>query len=72
MGAGFWLKRFSLAFLIAGTLLFAVQLGKGHAPTDAAQFAALWGALSAAIFALTGYIRYRRNPACMLPPPRRQ
>jgi hypothetical protein len=25
------------------------------------------GLISAALFTLAGYIRYRRNPACMLP-----
>ena len=46
---------------------FVAELIKGHGRTEAAQFAALWGALSAALFTLIGYIRYKRNPACWLP-----
>lgn len=70
MGWTFWTKRFALALMVAGVLLFAVQLAKGHEPIDAAEFAAFWGVLTAAVFTLTGYIRYRRNPACMIPPSR--
>ncbi len=67
MGRKFWLKRFVVALLVAGALLFAVELAKGHDPGDAAVLAALWGALSAALFTLIGYLRYRRDPACMVP-----
>lgn len=67
MGTRFWLKRFFFALLIASALLFVVELAKGHESADAARFAALWGVLSAALFTLVGYIRYKRNPACMLP-----
>lgn len=67
MGTRFWLKRFFLALLIAIALLFAVELAKGHELADAVRFAALWGFLSAALFTLVGYVRYKRNPACMLP-----
>lgn len=67
MSTGFWLKRFALAFLVGAALLFVVQYLKGMPPADALKFGALWGAISAAIFTLTGYVRYRRNPACMLP-----
>lgn len=67
MGAKFWVKRFALALVVAGVLLLVVELVKGHEPVDAAKFAAFWGVLTAAVFTLTGYLRYRRNPACMLP-----
>ena len=67
MGARFWLKRFVFALLIASALLFVVELAKGHESADGARFATLWGVLSAAIFTLAGYLRYKRNPACMLP-----
>jgi hypothetical protein len=63
----YWLKRFVLALVIAGALLFVVQRLKGHAASDAAGFAALWSAVFASIFTGIGYVRYRRNPACMLP-----
>jgi hypothetical protein len=63
----FWIKRFLLAFAVASAVLFLVQLVKGYTASDAAQFAALWGAISAALFVMVGYIRYKRNPACMLP-----
>lgn len=67
-----WSKRFVLALIAAGTVLFAVQCVKGHAIADAAWFAVLWGVLSAAIFTLAGYVRYRRSPACMLPRSRQE
>lgn len=67
MGAGFWIKRFVLALTVAGLLLFVVQQLKGYSLMDAALFAAIWGTLSAALFTLVGYRRYKRNPACMLP-----
>lgn len=67
MSKWIWIKRFVLAFVFAGTVLFAVHLVKGYPAIDAAWFAALWGAIAAAIFTLVGYVKYRRNPACMLP-----
>jgi hypothetical protein len=56
---------------VAGVVPFAVQCLKGHAMADAARFAAVRGAISAAVFTLAGCVRYRRSPACMLPRPRR-
>ncbi len=70
MGTSFWVKRFLLALIVASALLFLVQLIKGQTLTDGIQFALLWGAGSAALFTLIGYIRYRRNPACMVPSPK--
>lgn len=67
-----WLKRFVLALIVAGTVLFAVQCLKGHVIAGAARFAALWGVVSAAVFTLVGYVRYRRSPACMLPRSRQE
>ncbi len=67
MGTRFWLKQIFFALLIASALLFVVELAKGHESVDAARFVALWGVLSTALFTLVGYIRYKRNPACMLP-----
>ncbi len=72
MGTVFWIKRFVVALLIAGAALFAVQLAKGHDVRDAALFAAVWGIASSGLFTLIGFLRYRRNPACMLPRSRRQ
>lgn len=66
-----WIKRFVLAFAIAAAVLFAVHLGKGYPAVAAAWFAALWGAIAAAVFTLVGYVKYRRSPACMLPPSRK-
>lgn len=63
----YWLKRFLLALVIAGALLFVVQRLKSHAASDAAGFATLWSAVFAGIFTGIGYVRYRRSPACMLP-----
>lgn len=67
MGHWFWWRRFVVAFAIAAPVLFAVHAIKGHAVPDAAGFGCLWGAVAAAIFTIVGYVRYRRNPACMLP-----
>jgi len=67
MGTRFWIKRFLVALLVACVLLLVVQFAKGHAQTDAIRFAVFWGLISATLFTLIGYIRYKRNPACMLP-----
>ena len=67
-----WLKRFVLALIVAGATLFAAQCLKGHTAAGAASFATLWGVVSAAIFTLVGYVRYRRSPACMLPRSRQE
>ena len=69
MGAKFWTKRFVLAFLVAATLLLIVELVKGHGQAEAAQFAGLWGGITAALYTLIGYNKYRRNPTCWLPSP---
>lgn len=67
MGKGFWIRRFVIALVIAWAVLFAAHLLRGHALADSAWFAALWGAAAAVIFTVIGYVKYRRNPACMLP-----
>ena len=67
MGWTFWMRRFALALLVAGVVLFVAQLAKGHAAMDAATHALLWVVLSATVFVAVGYFRYRRNPACMTP-----
>ncbi|HKZ11571.1 MAG TPA: hypothetical protein VJL61_12840 [Rhodanobacteraceae bacterium] len=67
----YWLKRFVLALVMAGAVLFIAQRLKGHAATDAAAFATLWSTVFAGIFTGIGYVRYRRNPACMVSRTRR-
>jgi hypothetical protein len=67
----YWSKRFVLALVIAAEVLFVVQWVKGHPASDAAAFAALWSVVFAALFTGIGYVRYRRNPACMVPRARR-
>lgn len=67
----YWSKRFVLALVIAAEVLFVVQWVKGHPASDAAGFAALWSVVFAALFTGIGYLRYRRNPACMVPRARR-
>lgn len=71
MDKAFWIKRFCTAFIGAGLLLLAVQLMKGHDLVHALRYAGGWGAVTAALFTLIGYARYKRNPACMLPRERR-
>lgn len=63
----FWIKRFVLAFVVATVVLGVVQYLKGSAVLSATQYGLFWGGISAALFTLIGYVRYRRNPACMLP-----
>ncbi len=67
MKPGFWIRRLLLVFLIVSAVLFPVELLKGHESGAALQFALFWGAMTAGVFTLVGYIRFRRNPACMLP-----
>lgn len=71
MGTAFWVRRFLLALLVASSLLTVVHYAKGNPLPGAARFGVLWGAISAMLFTLIGYVRYRRNPACMLPRHRR-
>lgn len=71
MGTGHWIKRFCLAFLGAAVLLCVLELVKGHDWLQALRFAALWGTVFAALFTGIGYARFKRNPACMLPPDKR-
>lgn len=66
----FWLRRFAGAFLGALVVLTLVELLKGNDLTTALQFAGTWALIFAGIFVAVGYIRYRRNPSCMLPPRR--
>lgn len=65
--AGFWIRRLLVVFLVVTAVLFPVELLKGHESYAALQFALFWGAVTAGVFTLVGYIRFRRNPACMLP-----
>lgn len=65
MGTAFWITRFVVSLGVAFGILFGVELLKGAAHPAALRFAGLWGFISAAIFTLTGYMRYRRNPTCM-------
>jgi O-antigen/teichoic acid export membrane protein len=67
MGPAFWCKRFALAFIVAFVILAITRVAKGDALDPAIMFASAWGAVSAAIFTLAGYMRFRRNPSCMLP-----
>lgn len=66
MGRKFWLKRLILAFVVASVLLLSAQLFKGAPLNSAVMYGLLWGGVTAVIFTLVGYIRYKRNPACML------
>lgn len=72
MGTGFWIKRFVVALSVAVVVLLAVRLAEGQLLADAARFAILWGISSGALFTLIGYIRFRRNPACMIPRSRQE
>ena len=67
MGPGFWIKRLVIAFAVAAALLFIVQFLKGIIFEQAIAYALGWGAVSAGVFTLVGYLRFKRNPACMLP-----
>ncbi|MCC6316640.1 MAG: hypothetical protein IT361_03025 [Gemmatimonadaceae bacterium] len=71
MGWRFWFTRFATAFVAALVVLTVVRVARGSSFIDAATYGALWGAVFAALFTVIGYLRFRRNPACMLPPPPR-
>lgn len=66
MGRKSWLKRLILAFVAASVLLLCAQLSKGASLNSAIMYGLLWGGATAVIFTLVGYIRYKRNPVCML------
>lgn len=67
MKPGFWIKRLLVVFVVVSAVLFPVELLKGHESDAALRFALFWGAMTAGVFTLVGYLRFRRNPACMLP-----
>ena len=67
MGAAFWVRRFLLSFVIAGVVLGALQYVRGATQSEAIAFGFVWGVISSGLFTLIGYVRFRRNPACMLP-----
>ncbi len=54
-----------LAFCVAFAVLVLAEVAKGHRWwPEAAGFAAPWGAILAAFFAATGWLRLRAYPAC--------
>lgn len=61
-----WLLRFVLAFCVAFVVLLIAQLLKSLPLSASLLHAAVWGMVSAAIFTLLGYAKYRRSPACMI------
>ena len=63
-----WLVRCLLAFVVASAALAVVQLAKGATENSAAIFAGVWGATTALPFTGVGYIKHKRNPACMIKP----
>lgn len=65
-----WFKRFAVALVAASSLLAMVQLLKGDGLYAAAVHGSFWGAVFAGLFTLIGYVRYRRNPACMVRRPK--
>lgn len=67
MSAATWLRRFVIAFLFATGLLLGARLLKGEPLAASAWSAVLWGTVSAGLYTLIGYARYRCNHACMLP-----
>jgi uncharacterized membrane protein len=66
MGITFWIKRFVLSFVVAFAVLLVVQWLKRGSIHEAITYGLLWGAITAAVYTLVGYIRYKRNPACMV------
>src|SRR3546814_20269073 len=66
MKPGFWIRLLLVVFLVVSAVLFPVELLKGHESDAALRFALIWGAMTAGVFTLVGYIRFRRTPACML------
>lgn len=67
MSPSFWIKRFVLSLIGSSFLIFGVELAKGHTQEAATQFAGIWGLIFAVLFTGIGYIRFKRNPACMIP-----
>lgn len=63
----FWAKRLAVSLLVAGGLLALVHYAKGHPWADAMAYGAFWGGVTAVVFTGVGYVRFRRNPACMIP-----
>ena len=67
MAKWYWARRFTVAFGMASCVLCLIQHLKGSTWLDASMFGLLWGGVFAALFTAIGYVRFRRNPACMLP-----
>lgn len=66
MGIEFWFKRTAMVFFIVSTLLFLVELAKGHVIEQALFFALTWGAISTAIFIGTRLYYTQKGVRCEL------
>lgn len=60
------IKRFTIFYVGAFCVLFAVGLLKGRPWQSAALESAIWGGISATIFVVAVLVRARRNQYCAL------
>ncbi|GHA80466.1 hypothetical protein [Cognatilysobacter bugurensis] len=64
MGTAFWIRRFALVFAGAFTLIAASHLVRGRDIEHALGEAALWAAVTAAVFTAPRIVQSRRGQHC--------
>ena len=66
MGLAFWIRRTLTVFALVAAVLFVVRLLRGDAAAAAAEYGALWGALTAGVFTAARVVQSRRGQHCAI------
>lgn len=66
MGSVFWTKRFFTVLVGAFALICVAQVLKGHSLSYSASQAAIWGAISAAVFTIARFLQACRGQHCAI------
>ena len=66
MSTGFWVKRLLTVLLGAFAIICIAQLLKGHGVAYSVTQAAIWGTVSAFIFAVARFFQARQGKHCAI------
>lgn len=66
MGTAFWIKRFFTVLLGAFVVICAAQLIKGHGFAYASIQGAIWGLITAVVFAAARVYQSRKGQHCAI------
>ncbi|WP_146677030.1 hypothetical protein [Pirellula sp. SH-Sr6A] len=64
-----WFSRFLCAFAVSFVVLCMVHLFRGRQLVLSVSYGLVWGLLTASLFTVIGYTKYRRCRACVTRPP---